>query len=192
MVSVQKPWNSIPGFKYWERSNDGIPGWRLLHSFKRDLVGAGTLPGQGCVPSACVLLMTCCPHPYSLSTAKSLALKLFPRAGWGAVLSDKWGLGAASSVKQLLLVVTEQLLRAKERKVLSGPSTQSSAWQFISYRKSCFNASSLRGWEQWCNAQRRVLKFKWTTRKAPALWERMTTQKSEDETIRNRGYMRKD
>lgn len=66
MVSVQKPWNSIPGFK-WERSSDGIPGWRLLHSFKRDLVGAGTLPGQGCVPSACVLLMTCCPHPYSLS-----------------------------------------------------------------------------------------------------------------------------
>lgn len=78
-------------------------------------MGAGTLPGQGCVPSACVLLMTFCPHPYSLSRAKSLALKLSPRAGLGAVLSDKWGLGAASSVKQLLLVVTEQLLRAKER-----------------------------------------------------------------------------
>ena len=36
--------------------------------------------------------------------------------GRRAVLSDKWSLGAAPSVmKQLLLVVTEQLLREKER-----------------------------------------------------------------------------
>ena len=168
-------------------------------SFKRDLVGAGTLPGQGCLPFACVLLMTFCPHPYSLSRAESLALKLSPRAGGGCSL---WQVesGCSAQCNERVAVGCHWAAAEREgkRKFLSGLSTQSSVWQFISYRKSCFNTKGLRGWEQWCNAQRCVLKFKWTTSKAPALlslyslWERMTTQKSEDESTRNRGSMRED